>query len=80
MIQESTEEKAAWLENVQKRFPVGVRVRVVGSDLPEYIDVTGVVIDYDIGVYGEWPMISVKFDTLSNPEHDGFYDDELKVL
>jgi hypothetical protein len=79
IFQESPTKKAAWLEEVQRRFPVGTRVKIKGSDLPEYIGRTGTVVDYDLGNDGDWPLAGVKFDGEHTPPRDGFYDDELEA-
>jgi hypothetical protein len=82
IFQESPTQKAAWLEAAQRRFPVGARVRVVKSDVSEYIGALGTVVDYDCGANGDWPLIGVRFDTpiqyagSTNPTtRDGFYGD-----
>jgi len=86
IFQESPTQKAAWLEAAQRRFPVGARVRVVKSDVSEYIGALGTVVDYDCGANGDWPLIGVRFDAPIQPwfEHagstnpttrDGFYGD-----
>jgi len=89
IFQESPSQKAAWLEQAQRRFPVGTRVKVRASDLPEYIGLTGVVVGYDVGENGNWPLIDVKFEPSVEgqplrggvmPFQDGFYDDELVVV
>jgi len=68
--------KTEWLQQVSNRFPVGAQVRVVRSDVEEYIGTTGVVVDYDIGVDGEWPLVGVVFDTpVGGVTRDGFYGD-----
>jgi hypothetical protein len=79
-LQESPAKKAAWLEEAQRRWPVGARVKVAASDLEEYIGLTGVVTDYDVGESGDWPLVTVKFDMPLSPPHDGFYDDELVAV
>ena len=88
-LQESPSKKVAWLDDAKKRVPVGTRVKVVVSDVLEYVGVLGTVIDYDLGIDGEWPMVCVVFDTpikhvgSADPtKRDAFYcdgndDDEL---
>jgi len=80
IFQESPTKKAAWLKEAQRRWPIGVRVKVKASDLEEYIGLTGVVMDYDVGIDGDWPLVCVKFDMPLEPPRDGFYDDELEAL
>ena len=82
ILQESPRLKAEWLEATMVRFPIGMRVRVVGGDVSEYVGATGTVIDYDVGDKGLWPIVSVRFDApiacagSSTPsERDGFYGD-----
>jgi hypothetical protein len=67
------------------KFPVGARVRIIGSDLTMYIGLTGTVVDYDFS--DEAPLVGVEFDAPLEDAHamdgsgltkrDGFYDDEL---
>lgn len=83
-FQESTSKKADWLKATKRRFPVGARVHVVKSDVPEYVGLKGTVADYDLGSRGDWPLIGVKFDgpikTSEWPtavSRDSFYDDEI---
>jgi hypothetical protein len=80
ILQESPRLKSAWLEEAQRRWPVGMRVKVKASDLSEYIGLTGVVMDYDVGHNGDYPLIGVEFDMPLSPPRDGFYDDELEVI
>jgi hypothetical protein len=84
-FQEDMEAKRQWLLNTQVRLPPGTPVRVIDSDLDEYIGVTGSVVDYDIGRIGDWPLIGVRFDSpmdLPNGpmDRDGFYDAEIEPL
>jgi len=81
-LQESTAKKAAWLKGAKRRFRLGARVRVVKSDVPEYIGARGKVIDYSLGTEGDWPLISVGFDAPIKTsswgaavKHDAFYGD-----
>jgi len=79
-IQESEARKEDWLRGAKRRFPIGARVRVVASDVPEYIGAKGTVIGHDIGDSGSWPLVSVKFDAPIRHEgslvqRDGFYGD-----
>jgi hypothetical protein len=83
-LQESPEKKAAWLVEARRRIPVGTRVRVVKSDVPEYVGAIGTVADYDVGGCGDWPLVGVVFDVSiqvpgagnENPvARDGFYCD-----
>lgn len=77
-----------YCEEITAQFPVGARVRIIGSDLVEYIGSTGTVLDYDFS--DETPLIGVRFDTpvqqVQAPDgsgpavRDGFYDDELVLL
>ncbi len=89
----STEAKSQWLKDAKVRIPVGTRVRVVRSDVEEYVGATGVVADYDLGYDAdEWPLVGVIFDKpVSHSEsakpstRDGFYcdgdsDDEIVPL
>lgn len=70
------------------KFPVGARVRIIGSDLEEYAGLTGVVRDYDfsdepslIGVAFDVPVQRIDVPAGSGPStRDGFYDDELVLL
>lgn len=85
-FQESISKKADWLKATKRRFPAGTRVRVVKSDVPEYVGLKGTVADYDLGTRGDWPLIGVKFDgpikTSEWPttvSRDSFYDDEIVV-
>lgn len=89
IFQESPRRKAAWLVAVQQALPVGLHVRVREADLDEYLGVTGVVADYDIGgdngADGSWPLVGVVFDkpVVANGEmrkRDGFYDDEIEPV
>lgn len=84
IFQESPMRKAAWLTDAQKHFPIGARVRVVKSDIPEYVGAFGVVVGHDVGTDGDWPLISVQFDapiTYAQGRRqdiaagDGFYGD-----
>lgn len=67
------------------KFPIGARVRIIGSDIEEYIGFTGVVRDYDfsddvplISVLFDAPMINVKSPNGTGPAtRDGFYEEEL---
>lgn len=78
MIQEDLLEKAAWLYSVTQRLPIGTRVRILNSDIPEQIGRVGTVIRYDPGQIGDYPLVSVCLD---NPtETDGFYDDEIVTI
>lgn len=75
-----------------ERFRVGARVRIVDSDLAQYVGLTGTVLDYDFSGFsaGDPPLIGVLFDAPvlrvdlpsgSRPStRDGFYDDELVLL
>lgn len=79
-LQESAEKKAAWLDDAEKRIPVGTRIKVVTSDVDDFKGTTGVVSGYDLGGDGVWPIVSVTFDTPITHEghvyeHDGFYCD-----
>jgi len=76
------------LARLETRFPVGSRVRVIASDLDEYIGATGIVADYDLAGFPVDPsLVGVVFDTpigCAGPRkristRDGFYDDELAV-
>lgn len=88
-LQESRAKKMVWLRDAERRFPVGARVRVVKSDVPEYVGTRGTVRNYNLGTAGDWPLISVKFDApVKTSEgtvgHDAFYgdgssDDEIVV-
>jgi len=83
-----------WLAEAEKRIPVGTRVRVVASDAPEYIGVTGTVADYDSGGDDhDWPLVGVVFDSPVQADsfhgglkaRDGFYcdggsDDEIVAV
>ena len=89
IFQESPTKKAAWLEEAQRRWPIGMRVKVKASDVQEYIGLTGVVVDYDVGIKGDWPLVGVRFEpSIAGqpllggvaPARDGFYDDELEAL
>jgi len=89
IFQESPRLKAAWLEEAQRRWPVGMRVKVKASDVQEYIGLTGVVMDYDVGIKGDWPLVGVEFEpSIAGqpllggvaPARDGFYDDELEAI
>ena len=91
-LQESPQRKADWLEEAKERIPVGTRVKVVRSDVDEYVGATGIVVDHNAGDDGEWPMVSVVFDTPIKhsgsgypTKRDGFYcdgdkDDEIVPL
>lgn len=79
IFQESPRRKAQWLEEMKVKLPVGCRVRVLTSDLSQYVDATGTVADYNLGINGEWPMVGVVFDApIDGTARDGFYDDELQ--
>jgi len=89
IFQESPRLKAVWLEEAQRRWPIGMRVRVKASDVQEYIGLTGVVTNYDVGIKGDWPLVGVKFEpSIAGlpllggvaPARDGFYDDELEAI
>lgn len=88
-LQEDPERKQAWLQNATKLFPVGTRVRVCDSDVDEYVDATGIVTGYDLGLDGDWPLICVNLTyarkamfsrTGNEQDSDGFYDDELEII
>lgn len=73
------------MESLKHRFPVGTRVKVIASDLPEYVARTGVIADYDAGDACSAPLIGVVFDApveLAREvvTRDGFYDDEILRL
>jgi hypothetical protein len=81
-FQEDENAKHRWREDAKWRLPIGSRVRVVRSDVPEYIGAAGQVIGYDIGLNGDWPLVRVAFDrpvrrphTSDETMHDGFYSD-----
>lgn len=79
-LQESRTKKMEWLRGAERRFPVGARVRVVKSDVPEYVGARGTVRNYNLGTTGDWPLISVKFDVPiktsdGTASHDAFYGD-----
>lgn len=88
-LQENPRLKEIWLRDAKDRFPLGTRVRVTHSDVPEYLGLAGTVTDYDIGLDGDWPIISVRFDEpkkiffsglLDEMPGDSFYDDELEII
>ena len=69
------------MERIRCAFPVGARVKVIASDLPEYIGAIGTVVDYDPGCEGDYPLVGVRFDTpVLQRERDGFYDDEIVII
>lgn len=84
------ETKALYAEEqaLAAKFPIGSRVRIVDSDIKEYIGLTGVVQDYDfgddvplIGVLFDAPMINVDSPDGTGPAtRDGFYEEELALL
>ena len=77
---ESSARKLAWREVAEREFPAGQRVRVVKSDLDEYVGATGAVRGYDMGGRGVSPLISVKFDEGSGSgvsRMDSFHEDEI---
>lgn len=57
------------------RFPVGCRVRVVESDLPEQVGQLGEVVGHSPGNDCDPHLVSVR---LATGKHDGFYTDELE--
>lgn len=71
-LQESPERKAAWLAEAQVRLPVASRVRVVASDVEDYVGFEGVVVGYDVGTSGAWPLVQVR---LADGRQDSFYSD-----
>jgi hypothetical protein len=75
IFQESPAKKAVWLEGAKKRFPLGANVIVREYDEESYVGLRGKVIGYDLGVNGEWPLVSVGFD---DGQRDGFYGDGAK--
>lgn len=81
IFQEDMEAKEQWAVAMERRLPPGTRVRVIASDLAEYIGAVGRVADYDIGGIGDWPLIGVRFDSpVGGVTRDGFYEDEIKKL
>lgn len=80
-LQESVKKKDRWLQEAQSTYPIGTRVRVAGSDLPEQIGLTGSVRGHTVGMDGDWPLISVLFDAQADGrDGDGFYDDEIEII
>lgn len=76
IFQESPRLKVLWLKATADLLPVGSRVRVVASDVPAYVGARGQVVGYDLGIHGEYPLVSVKFDEpIDNTAQDGFYFD-----
>ena len=73
------------LRCVKDAFPVGSRVRVIGSD-PEteevYIGKTGTVVDYDDACLADMgTLVGVRFDEPhGRVERDGFFDDEIERI
>lgn len=83
IFQESPRKKARWVREMEVRFPVGCRVKVTSSDVDAYVGKTGIVADYDVGVDGDWPLVSVVFDAPFKHDgevvkRDGFCDDEIE--
>lgn len=76
-LQESSQKKAVWLKLIEQKLPVGTRVRIKESDVPQYVGQTGTVTGYDVGTFGDWPLVRVVFD---KDGQDGFYDDEVEPL
>lgn len=85
-LQHSTVRKSEWRAEMEKRIPEGARVRVLRSDVPEYVGLTGSVTGYDLGDDGEWPLVDVVFDqpAPSGARRDAFYADgadaEIEVM
>lgn len=80
-MQESPAKKSTWREITEKSHPIGTLVKVIASDIPEYVGHRGRVVDYDVGVYGEYPMVGVEFsEPVGGTARDGFYVDELEIL
>lgn len=80
-LQENPYLKEIWLRDMREVFPEGCRIRIKESDEPRYLGLTGVVVGHDVGVDGDWPLISVRFDhAVGSVERDGFYDDELDKI
>lgn len=77
IFQESPRLKAIWLAEARQRIPIGTRVKVVRSITPEYVGVTGVVVEYDVGSKGEWPMVDVAFDE-PTPVRSGRFADDIE--
>lgn len=85
-LQEDPEAKERWRREVMRRWPIGARVRVLSCDgTKTYAGMTGRVRGYDLGIYGEWPMVSVYFDVpddWTGPSRDSFDVDhgELELI
>jgi hypothetical protein len=80
-LQENPHLKEAWLRDAREGYPVGTRVRIQESDVPEYLGMTGSVGGYDIGMDGDWPLIRIVFDRAAGGVyHDGFYESELVII
>lgn len=80
LLTESPRLKAAWLTDAMCRVPEGTRVRIVASDVSAYINQPGVVIGFDVGTDGDWPLVRIKLDngTIDAFLCDGQDDDEIK--
>lgn len=81
-LQESPEKKQKWLAEMQQKFPVGSKIKILNSDLEVYIGKKGTVVDYDLGCSGCWPLVQIELDAEGFPAtvEDGFYDDEIEAI
>lgn len=77
-IHDSLFKKTEWRRDAMQRLPVGTRVRVVRSDLDEYIGLKGTVTGYDLGGDGAWPGVRVKIGASTDTFFaNGEPDDEI---
>jgi hypothetical protein len=75
----------AWLDDAERRFPMGAKVRVVKCEyMPGYVGVIGVVEGCDLENPDEEPLVNVRFEKpidCGDPDHpatyDGFLVDEI---
>jgi hypothetical protein len=80
-LQENPYLKEIWLRDARQGYPVGTRVRIQESDVPDYLGMTGSVTGHDVGLDGDWPLIRVDFDRAAGGvRHDGFYESELLII
>lgn len=79
ILQESEELKDEWEAEAWERVPPGTRVTVMSSDLDEYVGQHGVVVGFDKGPTGSWPMVRVRLDSGVTDGFycDGYSDDEI---
>ncbi len=75
--QEEDQWKRNWLRLAEAWFPIGMKVFVVSNGV--YAGMTGTVVDYDLGAFEEYPLVSVLLDhpLIGGYSINEFGDDEI---